>query len=89
MVAELAAGCPAVELPVDLDLIAVHTAVPGATLSMAKRLEVWDSPIAEALPREQTNFDLRLVESPAVFWGVVNGKTIPDLCAHVGSEGVR
>ena len=75
-------------MPVDLDLIAVHTAVPGVTLT-AKRLEVWDSPIAEALPREQTNFDLRLVEPTAVFWGVVYGKTIPDLGDHLDSEGVR
>jgi len=88
LVAKLAAGCPTVELPVDLDLIAVHTAVPGATLT-AKCLEVWKSPIAEALPREQANLDLRLVEPTGVFWGVVNGKAIPDLGAHVGSEGIR
>jgi hypothetical protein len=52
----------AIKLPVDLDSLAVHATVPGATL-MPQRLEIWDSPFPDALPREEADFDLRLMRS--------------------------
>ena len=76
-VVKLPASSFAIEFPGDLDAIAVHPAIPGATLT-AKRLEVWDSPITETLPREEADFDLRLIEPTSMCWGVVNGEAVPN-----------
>ena len=46
---EFAAGCFAVERPVDLGSLAVHCAVPGARFP-AQSFEVGESPLPQALP---------------------------------------
>lgn len=65
MVAKLPAGGLAVELPGDLDKLAVHSPVPGFRL-LAQSLEIGDSSITEALPGEELDFDLRLIEPTSV-----------------------
>ena len=51
-------------------------------------MQVRDSAPAEALPREQADFDFRLVEPTSVLRGEVNREAIPNLAAHLHSEGV-
>jgi hypothetical protein len=64
-VAEFASGGSAVEPPVDLDLVAIHAAIPCPALP-AQRLEIRNSPGARALPREDVDFDLGLIEPASV-----------------------
>jgi hypothetical protein len=45
-----------VESPVDLDVVAVHAAVPGSTLA-PECLQMRDSPSSNALPGEKADFD--------------------------------
>ena len=66
-VAELAACRFAIELPVDLDAISVHSPVPGSRFP-AQGLEIGDPRITKTLPSEQADFDFRLVEPTAVLW---------------------
>lgn len=69
-------------------MVAVHAAAPGAA-PPSKRLEVRDSPTSEVLPREEANLDFRLVEPTSVSGGEVNREAVPDLIAHLHSEGGR
>ena len=87
-VAELAPSCSAIEFPVDLDRVPVHSTVPCSGLA-AKRSQVRDPPSAEALPREEADFDFRLVEPTSVFRGEVNREAVPNLAAHLPTESVR
>jgi hypothetical protein len=41
------------------------------------------------LPREDANFDLRLIEPTAVHWCVVDGEAVPDLTADLITQQVR
>jgi hypothetical protein len=59
----------AVESPIDA--VAVHAAIPCPAFP-ARRLEIRDSSGAKALPREDADFDFRLVESASVGGGEVN-----------------
>ena len=83
----LAPGFPAIELPVDFDSCAIHSAVPG-TRFPAQRLQVRDSSGAEALTRQDADFDFGLVQPASVSWRVVNGETVPDFAADVVPEQV-
>jgi hypothetical protein len=49
------------ELPVDFDSGAIHPAIPGACF-LAQRVEVRNSSLAEALPREEADFDFGMNE---------------------------
>ena len=69
-------GGSAVEFPVDLDLVTVHAAVPYPGFA-AKRSQIPDSSSAEALPREEADFDFRLVEPTPVLGGEVNREAVP------------
>src|SRR5947209_2114616 len=44
--------------------------------------------IAETLPREDPDFDLRLIEPAAVCRGVMQGEAIPNFGGHLGSEHI-
>jgi hypothetical protein len=59
-VVELLSSLLAAELPVDGDMIAVHSPVPCSCFSL-ELTERRDSPLAQALTGEQTDLDLRLV----------------------------
>ena len=87
-VAEFASGGSAVEPPVDLDAVAVHAAIPCPAFP-AQRLEIRDSSGAKALPREDADFDFRLVEPASVGRGIVNRESVPDFIANLRSEDVR
>jgi hypothetical protein len=80
-VAELAAGRFAIELPVDLDAISIHSRIPGSRFP-AQGPEIGDPPVAETLPSEQADFDFRLVEPTAVLRRVMDGETISDFAGH-------
>ena len=82
LVAELATSGFSVEGPVDFDSIAVHAAVPGATLT-PQSFQIGDPPGAEALAGEQTNFDFRLIEPASVRGRVMHREAIPDLTAEL------
>jgi hypothetical protein len=64
-VTELGAAVPPREVPVDSGLTLIHSAVRGLDLA-AQRFQIGDSSFAETLPREDANFDLRLIEPTAV-----------------------
>ncbi|HEY5176742.1 MAG TPA: hypothetical protein VII95_21130, partial [Terriglobales bacterium] len=52
---------PAIEFPVDPDMMAIHAAVPCARL-FAKGANSPDPALAQALPGEQADLDLRLIQ---------------------------
>jgi len=79
---ELAASSPAVEFPIDFDAVPIHAAVPGAAL-LAQCLEIGDSSLAQALPRKEADFDLRLIEPASVGGREMNPEAIPDLFADL------
>ena len=87
-VAELATGGSTVELPVDLDTVAVHAAVPGFCL-LPQSFEAGDASTTETLPREDPDFDLRLIKPTSVSGRVMDGEAIPDLCGHFRAEDIR
>src|ERR1035441_9762409 len=78
LVAELAASGFPVEGPVDFDSITVHAAVPGATLT-PQSFSIRDPSGAEALTREQPDFDFRSIEPASVLGRVMHRETVPDL----------
>src|ERR1700756_863756 len=83
-ITKLAAGSPTVEAPVDPGAGAIDAAIPGAGFA-AQGLEVGDSAAAEALAREQADFDLRLVEPTAVDRRVVHGEAFPEFAASLAA----
>ena len=87
-VAEFATGGTAVELPVDLDAVAIHPPVPGFRL-LTQSFEIRNSSAAQTLPREDPDLDLRLIEPTAMSGRVVSGEPIPDLCGHFRAERIR
>ena len=60
-VTKLAASSFAIELPRDLDAITIHPAIPGLRFP-AESLQVGNSSLPQTLPREDPDFDLRLIE---------------------------
>ena len=56
---------------------------------LAQLAETRDSPFADALPRENVDFDFRLVEPASMSGLVVNGEPIPDVAADFLVEQVR
>ncbi len=87
-VAELAAGALAVELPLNADLIPIHALVPRLRLA-AQGTEIRDSSLAQALAREDPDFDFRLIQPTAVGRRVMDGEAVPDLRGHLIAENVR
>ena len=81
-VAKLETSGFAIEFPVDFGASAIHPAVPGSNFP-AQGLQVRDSSGTEALPREDADFDFRLIEPTAVSGGVVNCEPVPDLTAEL------
>jgi len=55
----------------------------------AQRLEIRDSSGTKALPREDADFDFRLIEPASVGGCVVNREAVPDLIANLHTEDVR
>src|SRR5689334_742171 len=86
-IAKLAARSPTVEAPVGAGAGAIDAAIPGAGFA-APGGEVRDSAAAQALAREQTDFELRLVEPTAVEGRVVHGKALPQLAAGLRAIAV-
>jgi hypothetical protein len=64
----LLAGRPAIKPPFHLGMSAIDSAIPSTRFS-SKCLQIWNSPTAQALPREHPDFDFRLVE-PTSMLGV-------------------
>src|SRR4029079_12025738 len=87
-VVELATRGSTVELPVDLDSVAIHSPIPGFSL-LAPSLEIGDSSAAQTLPREDPDFDLRLIKPTSVSGRVMDGEAIPDFCGHFRAEDIR
>ena len=85
LIAEFTTRGSAVEFPVDRDAVTVHPPVPSFGLS-AQPLQIGDSPTTQALPREDADFDLRLIEPTAVSGRVMDGEAIPDFCSHFRAE---
>jgi hypothetical protein len=85
LIAEFTTSGSAVEFPVDRDAVTVHPPVPSFGLS-AQPLQIGDSPTTQALPREDADFDLRLIEPAAVSGRVMDGEAIPDFCSHFRAE---
>src|SRR5215510_13388709 len=74
----------AIKLPCDLDVITIHAPIPGLRF-LAQSLKVGNSSLSQALPREDPDFDLRLIEPAAVCRRVMNGEAVPDFGGHFGS----
>ncbi len=81
---ELATGCFAVEFPVDFGPVAIHSAIPRSGFP-AQSLQIRDSSASQALPREDADFDFRLIEPGAVGRRVMNGEAVPDFAADLYS----
>ena len=81
------AGCFAVKPPVDLRAGAIHPAIPCQNLP-PQDFQVGNSSGSETLPREDADFDFRLIEPAAVSGCVVNGEAVPDLAADLLAEQV-
>src|ERR1035437_8605516 len=76
MVMEFLSCLPAIEFPVDPDMMAIHAAVPCARL-FAKGSNSPDPALAQALPGEQADLDLRLIQPTAMLGRVVNREPVP------------
>jgi hypothetical protein len=61
IVTKPASSGSAIEFPVDLDFVTVHSTVPCPCFP-TERSQIGDPASAEALPREKADFDFRLVE---------------------------
>ena len=83
-VAKLATSRFPVKLPVDPCASAIHPAIPGSSFP-TQSLEVRDFSGAEALPREDAEFDFSLIEPASQSRCVVNGEPVPDLAAAPGA----
>src|SRR5215831_3765985 len=84
-VAEFATGGFTIELPGDLDPIMIHASIPSLGFP-PQRLEVGDASLPQTLPREDPDFDLRLIEPATVSGGVMDREAAPDFDGHFGPE---
>ncbi len=75
------------EAPVDLRPLLVGLAVPSLGFPL-QFSQIWNPARAQTLPREQAEFDLRLIEPASVLRGVVYGQPIPNLSALLIAEAV-
>jgi len=66
----------AIELPGNLDAITIHLAIPGLRFP-AQSLEIVDSSLAQTLPREDPDFDLRLIKPTSMGRRVMDGEAAP------------
>src|SRR5947209_1072068 len=66
----------------------IHAAVPGFCL-LPQGCETGDAATAETLPREDPDFDLRLIKPASVSGRVMDGEAIPDFCGHFRPEDIR
>ena len=80
-------GLLAVESPVDLDSGAVHAPIPGPGL-LPKHLQVRNSSGSQALPGEDPNLDLGLIEPASLSGGVMDAEAVPDFPAEFLAEQV-
>src|SRR5215472_6963781 len=87
-IAELAACGFAVELPVDLDTVTIHPPIPGLRLP-AKALKAGNASLAQALPREDSNFDLCLIQPASMAGRVMHREATPNFGGHLRSEHIR
>ena len=69
-------------------MITIGTAIPGFGLT-AQVHDLPDPAFAEALPAEETNFDLGLVEPASVLRGVVDREPAPQPASVTLAEPVR
>lgn len=86
-IAELAPGGSAVKSPVDSDPGTVQAAIPRPRFPFQFR-QIGDLPFAEALSREQSDFNLSLIEPATVCGRVVHSEAVPDLVAELLAEQV-
>src|SRR5260370_1452948 len=70
-----------------MDTVAVHAPVPGFRL-LAQSFEIREPPTPQALPREDPDFDLCLIEPTSVSGRVMDGESIPDFCGHFRPEDI-
>jgi hypothetical protein len=64
------------EFPMYSDSIAIDSTIPCAAFCL-KEAEAGNSPLAQALASQQTDFDFRLVEPTGVLGRVMNCETFP------------
>jgi hypothetical protein len=68
-------------------LIAIHAAVPGPSL-LSQSTPIPNPASAQALPGEQADRDLRLVQPATVLGGVVHSEPIPQPIAGLGTKAL-
>ena len=76
------------KVPFDSGAVAVDAALPSLNFSAQCR-QGSDSAPSQALPTEQTHFDLRLIEPTAVLGRVMNGEALPQQAAQLFSVALR
>ena len=86
-VAESGTGRSAGEVPVYGDSHTVHPAAPSFSLA-AQGVDAGNSTSAQALPSEEADLDLGLIEPAAVLGCVVDRQTVPDLAPVIRAEVV-
>jgi len=79
-VTKLVASSLAIELPGNLDVITIHSAIPGLRFP-AQSLEIGDSSLAQTWPREDPDFDLRLIKPTSMGRRVMDGEAAPNFGA--------
>src|SRR5579863_4172035 len=76
LVAEQLSGLLPRKPPVDLGPFPVGLAVPSVDLPL-QRLQIRNPPVPQTLPRDQTEFDFRLIEPAPVLRSVMDGEPVP------------
>jgi len=84
-VGKLLASLFASKAPLDRDSVAIHAAAPGPSL-FPQRSSIPNPALAQALPGEQTDDDLRLVQPAVMLGGVVHGESIPQPVAGLSTK---
>ena len=84
LVTKLAPSSLAIELLGNLDAITIHSAIPGPRFR-AQSLEIGDSLLAQTWPREDPDFDLRLIKPTSMGRRVMDGEAAPNFGAILAS----
>ena len=87
-VAKLLASLVASKAPLDRDSVAIHAAVPGPSL-FPQTGSISDPALAQALPGEQADCDLGLVQPAAVFRGVVHREPVPQPASRLFAKALH
>jgi hypothetical protein len=87
-IAELAAISFTVEFRVDPIVIPIHPPIPGLCLPAEIRKR-WNASLPQALPRENPDFDLCLIQPTSMAGCVMDGEAAPDRRRHFRSEHSR